>query len=238
MFYLLEIYYRSLFYFFFNLFLLTTLYCNKELLVWFVVLPFNFNKKAQNSFIYTHPTELFNIIFYLLFFIAILINLIYIIFICLDFFKTSLNKTKFQFFQKLSFIVFLLILTFNLIFLFYIIPCLFLFFESYNNTTNFGLDLIMELRIESYVKFFIDSLIVSNFLFYFILGLLLLIFSFNFIFLLKNKKLLFLINILLATFFSPPDIISQLSLFCVLTFLVELIFLVLLFKLKFNMVAY
>lgn len=238
MFYFLELYYRSLFYFIFNSALLPILYYNKELIIWVIVFPFNFNKKFQNHFIYTHPTEIFNIIIYLIFFIFLMINIIYVFFIFLDFSKTSINVTKFMFFKKLSFVTFILTIIFNLIFLLYIIPFLFVFFESYNNEKNFCFDLIMELRIESYTKFFITSLITSNLVFFFILLILLFICSFNFGLFLKNKKFFILTNILLATLFSPPDIISQIIIFFFLTFLLEIILLFLLFKIKFNMVTY
>lgn len=238
MFYFLEIYYRIFFLFVFNTSFFFILYFYKELLIWIIIFPFNFNKKFQNHFIYTHPTELFNTIFYLIFFICLIVNLIYIIVILLDFFKTSLIKSKFIFFQKLIVLIFVFCFSFNLIFIFYLIPFVFFFFESYNTTENVNLDLIMELRIESYIKFFIEYLILSNFIFYFIILLLLFIFLFKFILFLKNKKFIVLINILLSTLFSPPDIFSQLTIFFILSFLIELLFLTLLFKLKFNKVTY
>lgn len=241
MFYFLEIYYRFFFYVVFNISFLGIVYFYKELILWIIVFPFmltNYTNNFQTHFIYTHPTELFYIIFYLLFIFCIIINLIYIMLSLLDFFKTSVYYTKFSFFQKLTFYVVFLFMSCNVLFILYIIPFLFCFFESYNTVDIVNLNLHRELRIKSYVHFVIEYLIISNFLFYFIILIFTTIFSFNILFFLKHKKFFSFINILLSTFFSPPDIISQLILFIILSLLSEILFLILVFKIKFNKVIY
>lgn len=103
MFYFLEIYYRSFFYLFFNILFFSILYLYKEILIWSIVFPFmfvNLNKNLSQHFIYTHPTEIFNIIFYLIFSFCLIMNLIYIALMLLDFFKTSIIKTKVFFFKN------------------------------------------------------------------------------------------------------------------------------------------
>lgn len=241
MFYFFEIYYRGFFYVLFNIMLFGVLYLYKELILWITVFPLiliNYTNNFQTHFIYTHPTELFYIIFYLLFIFCIIINLIYIFLILLDFFKTSLCYTKFIFFQKINFYFFFLIVIFNVFFILYIIPFVFCFFESYNTADVVNLNLNRELRIKSYVNFFIEYLIISNFIFYFLIIIFIIIFSFNLLFFLKNKKFFSFINILVATLFSPPDVISQILLFVLLSLLIEFLFLILIFKLKFSKVTY
>jgi len=241
MFYFIDIYYRSLFFVFFNIILFFILYLYKELLLWIIVFPLFFvktNIKVQTHFIYTHPTELFNLLFYIILIFTGIINFLYLIVMLLDFLKTSINKTKLFFFQKLSLYFVFFLLIFNISFVVYISPFLFYFFESYNSLGIVSLNLQQEFRIKSYVRFFIDLLVLFNFAFYFVIIVLILIFLFSFLFFLRNKKFLIFLNILLATLFSPPDVFSQLILFLVLSFLMEIFFFILLFKLKFNMVTY
>ena len=159
-----------------------------------------------------------------------------------DFVKTSsykLEYKKINFFYIFFFWAFIL---FNIIFPLFLIPKIWLFFEKINIliTSTQAFQIFYELKINEYFSFLFLILIYLN------VCLLVIIFFFSFLVQLKIqyiitfKKIFYLINSLIATFLSPPDILSQIFLFFCLSLLFEILLLYLILQLKnsFNKVTY
>jgi hypothetical protein len=107
------------------------------------------------------------------------------------------------------------------------------FFQNFNIPSNSAtpLNFFFELRVQEYFSFVVDFLYLVNifsFIFIFLFGV---IFYFGLATVLYWKKLFFLLNLLAATFLSPPDISSQLIGFGLLSISLEVYFFIKLYDL-------
>jgi Sec-independent protein secretion pathway component TatC len=228
MFYLSELVFRVKF--FFVSFVLTAFlcYCYKEslLLIFSLSLLNNFSD-ALNSFIYTHPFELFKIHLYATLLLTgfLMIPLFFIQ--ILDFLKSSLTQSEYKKGVKVIFQLFFFILFVNIIAFLYFLPTLWNFFKNFNfeNTSTKTLNFFFELRVEEYFNFLIDFLSLINILILLFVCLFCIVCFFGLSNLINLKKLFVFINILFATLLSPPDVYSQmLCLFLLHLFFEGLVF--------------
>ena len=164
-----------------------------------------------SDLIYTHPIELVKIHMLSALLLSCFLILPYFFWMILDFFRSSLTKANYfrfrYFLRQFSFYVF----TFNFLSFVYFLPLLWSFFQNFNITSEVltPLTFFFELRVQEYF----------NFVFLFVLT-----FLFGLSTVLYWKKLFFLLNLVAATFLSPPDVSSQLISFGLLTFSFELYF--------------
>lgn len=238
MFYLKELYIRIIFSGIVTLSLFLIFYIYIKELIFLIVFPFIIqNKNLIKHFIYTHPIELLSSIIQIIFLLLFIFCIPYITWTTRDFLKSSLTKKEEKALYSILTKVCYLIILVNIIGFTFVFPIIWLFFESFNFKTNLNLKIYLELKIEDYIHFVIDYLYLTN------TAIIILLIIYNFIvynninFLLKNKKYITLMNIIIATFISPPDIVFQLILFMVLQILLEFIHFFILFKIKFNTVT-
>jgi Sec-independent protein secretion pathway component TatC len=237
MFYLKELVLRLKFFSFSFLLVLLFSYSYKNSLL--LIFSFSLLKAASadltvlNNLIYTHPIELVKIQMLSAFLLSFFVILPYFFWMCLDFFRSSLTKVQYTrigaFFQHFLGYCFL----FNLFSFVYFLPVLWNFFQNFNIPSNSAtpLNFFFELRVQEYFSFVVDFLYLVNifsFIFIFLFGV---IFYFGLATVLYWKKLFFLLNLLAATFLSPPDISSQLIGFGLLSISLEVYFFIKLYDL-------
>jgi len=190
-----------------------------------------------NTFIYNHPTELLKTQF-LTGFLFILLSLApYSIWLLLDFVKSCLSETEHKELRILAVIVFVIYGFLNLLCFVILFPYIWSFFQSLNTLKDYessSLVVFFELRIQDYFNFLIDFFYLINLLFFVFILFYTFIFYFGIISLITWKKLFIFINIMFATFLSPPDVYSQILVFLSLSFISEFIvaFYLYFFKLK------
>jgi len=232
MFYFKELIYRSIF-FIFSFFLVIILLFNySDLLFWLINIFFSFiNFKRNNFFIFTHPLEVLNVSINLVLFFSLLIIIPYLVWLTFDFLNTAffLDETK-KIKTQLN-ILFIYFITINIFNLFYFLPFLWKFLNNFNSIIIKSIFISMELRIENYLDFLIKYFILSNILFLIFLLIYFFVFFNKLILIMKNKNVLTIINIVIATIFSPPEVFFQLLIFSFLFIFYEInIFLLILFK--------
>jgi len=192
-----------------------------------------------NNLIYTHPLELIKIQLFSAVLLSFFFTLPYSGWLFLDFFRSSLTKAHYLacvvFFRQFLCGLYL----FNVLSFFYFLPVLWNFFQNFNSTSEVltSLNFFFELRVQEYFNFVLDFIYCVNLFSLLFLFLVSLTFFFGLSTVLSYKKLFFLLNLIAATFLSPPDVYSQLISFIVLTFSFELFFFFKLYDLhlKFNL---
>lgn len=184
-------------------------YYSFEILYLFVKPFLNYEK----NFIFTHLTEAFYTTIQLNFIVSIYILIPFIIYNIWCFFIPSTfleERKKYNFF--FSTIIISLVLSACFIF-FFLLPELYKFLLHFEINTSFMI-IKLEARIQSYVQlacniFFLCSIIFQIPLFFFIA------FEYGLItidFLIKNRSQVLFMNLLLAAFISPPDLLTQIIL--------------------------
>lgn len=244
MFYLREFFYR-LYYCLMSL-ILILIFCLLYKNVLFIIFFFSILTISDSSlllnidhFIYTHPIELFNIyiiIIYIFFFYFIFPYLIWQV---LDFLKTGFYTKEFQKIKFLYLLSCFIFLSCNLGAVFYLLPHLWSIFYSLNSTFEFKMliDIYYELKIKDYFFFIFLLLYYINLFLIFLFLIYLIIMTLPISKLIKQKKIFILINLLVATFLSPPDLLSQFFLLFFLTAFFEfglIIFNIVLKYIKYN----
>jgi len=170
-------------------------------------------------FVYTHLNEIFNSYLSLIFMCANNITLLIIMYHLFMFFKPSMYIKEYNEVKKL-FILFNVLWVSNIITLYYIIlPFSWKFFLSYQSTSILekSTSFFFEAKIQEYIYFIYELYYICfifNVFFYFIIFF---IQKFSF-----NKKYIYLIIFIFSTVITPPDVISQLMLSCVLIVIIEI----------------
>ena len=210
-------------------------YCYKEIILFLVVTPSYQNSANFNNFyfIFTDVIEIFNVYVKLSWFICFQSLLLYLIYHAVVFFSPALFFKEFKFLSEVSFFIFLIwIFLINLL-NFLIIPLFWDFFLSFQNTKNdYVINLHFEAKLMEYLHFYfnlyylfmsyLNIFIAMFFLFYNVID--------NLKLLKKIRKIVYFILILVSTFLSPPDVISQFMLSCFTIFIYELLFFILLVR--------
>jgi len=213
----------------------------KDLLLYLFTNVVTLNSKDNkilgvNYFIYTHPSELFEVYLTLIFYFSWLILFPYFLWNFLDFLKSGLIKSEYRYLYKTLIYLSILICLFNLLCFMSLFPNFWIFFESFNNIADSktNLNFFLELRIQDYFLFLKSFLYIVNVCLF---SFLCLCFLFNY-YGLKNllywKKLFIFFNIVFATLLSPPDVYSQLVILFTLTVIFEFIIFAYILQFKIN----
>lgn len=230
MFYILEIINRLKYLFLSFLFLFFITYNYYD--IFFIFLDFLFKKILNNTenfnyYIYTHPFELYYNHIYFCFIITTYTISPYIIWHFIDFNKTTFYFSEYNIIIKLfknSIIIFIIIYIF---FYSYIIPFFLQILQFAKETYNSPIfTIFFELKVQDFINFILYLNTILTLIIVFLLLITFIILNISIFFIIQNKKLLYLINILFATFISPPDIFSQLILLFFITIIIEIIFLI------------
>ena len=239
MFYFKELYFRVTISSICFIILILSFYFYKNTLLCYVSLPlFYLNLiKFSGYFIYTHPLELAQVLILLVVFFSLVFFIPYFIWSFFDFLKSSLFYYEYLFFKKFL-ILFIIIFFINIFCFKTFFPIIWLFFESFNTKFFFNIYVKMEIRVGEYIIFLMQYFILINILIFLIFLLYTFLYFKTASFLLKTKKFLLFLNILIATFLSPPDVFSQLFLFCFLYIILEFINFSIIYNTKINKVAY
>ena len=176
-------------------------------------------------FIYTDPTEIFIITFFIIFILFLYLYIPYFLWQLLDFFKSSFYCFEYNKINKIYiyFIFFILLINYFLVFFF--LPKIWLFFDTYNNfiILNQILEIYTELKIKEYYYFIFNILYSINFSLFFIYFFLFFLTNIKVIYLLSKRKLFFFLNLVFATLLSPPEVSGQIIILIFLTFICELL---------------
>ena len=195
----------------------------KNLLIPIISLSVISNSDRFGNFIYTNPTELLKVQFYLIVIFSLFILLPYLLWNILEFAKSSLFKYEYKKVKILSIFLIIFFYFSNILVNSLLFPKIWLFFENFNFSNNNAglLSFSPELKIEEYLNFLIDfTFVVNSFLILFLI-LLSILLKFGVSKLLKWKKLIILLNIVFATLLSPPDVYSQLTILIFLSIVLE-----------------
>lgn len=240
MFYIKDLFFRV----FYSLYTFSTviilLFLKKEILLALINnnLTKNFFDYTKNIFItitYNSPIDLLIIYFYIIIFFSFLLLLPYLLWLVFDFYKSSLSSSTYMqitYMLIFSLIIFLIIIT---IFFFLFLPLVWQFFEKTNawiEKTSY-LTFFQQLQFDKYFLFIKNFMIIFFYFYLFMLFLILISFKFKFNLLLTYRKFFLVVNIVVATFISPPDIFSQLCLFFLFTCMFEILCLFFLTLLKY-----
>lgn len=235
MLYIKEIYYRVVFFVFclLNSFIIS--YTFRNTLLDFIVLPFIMsNKHFISYFIYTHPIELTKVIFVVVFTFTLCFSLPYLFWSIKDFFRTTINKGHLKKTNSIIFYYSIFTIFFNFSCFLFLFPFMWNFLESFNKNSSLNVSVLLELRIEEYINFIVDYFILINIIICFLYVILITLVYINTSLIIKNKKIYFLLKLVLATALSSPEIIVQLLILFLLVGLFEAGLFLLFFKLKFN----
>ncbi len=181
----------------------------------------------EKNFIFTDLTEAFYTTIKLSFIISFYILIPFIIYQFWCFFIPSSfleQRQKYNFF----FITIVILLLMSVSFIYFLVlPELYKFLLDFEITTNF-MNIQLEARIQSYVE-----LACKIFLFFSILFQVplfcIIAFQYDLItsdFLVKNRSHIFLLNLFLSAFISPPDILTQILLALCLQITCEILILI------------
>lgn len=240
MFYLNEIFFRLKFVFLSVSLLLCLCYFYKDILL--TIFSISLLNSASSSaikfsdFIYTHPIELFKTHFCFAILIITFFILPLILWQTLDFLKSSLNKSSYLNYLRLSVNSVTFIYVINSFSFIYLLPNIWFFFKNFNNSENSSqiLKFFFELRVEEYFNFVFDFFYLTNTLILVFLFLFLLVSFFGVSNVIYWKKLFIFTNIVCATLLSPPDVYSQITILILLSFSFESILFFSLYFLNIN----
>jgi len=196
-------------------------YCYKETLLFFTI---KFLSLEPLYFITTNVTEIITSYFYLSYFNGTLFASVIIFYHFIGFISPCLYTNEFLFIKNYILITIFFIILSILILNNCIVPYLWNFFLSFQNY-NMTINLYFEGKLNEYVEFYITSCIV----FFFISQLVLTVFFFSSK--IKNissivkyyRKIVYVLFLILATIFTPPDVFSQLLIFSLSQFFYELL---------------
>ena len=203
----------------------TITYFYKEIF-FFEILKINSSKTNTefNYFIVTNITELFTTYLKLSYFISNQIICVYVLINFLYFASPGLYKNEYKF---LLFFIKLVIVFWALSFGFlyhFFAPLMWKFFLSFQKTlVNQLLNVHFEAKIAEYLEFYIKICYHCNMQFQILVCLILFFSYFNTNkHLVKNyRKIWYLLFLLLGTIMTPPELINQIIVFCVLIVIFE-----------------
>lgn len=224
MFYIYELALRN--FFLFLSFSLTSFICYtyRKDLFFILLLPSFQTNHPITHLIFTNPVEVFKISIFIVLLFTFVFWLPYLLWNCLDFLRPALYTNEVKKFQKYLFIGFFLFLFGNLSTYYFCLPTLWDFFSSFEERTQL-IDIVLELKAESYFDFIFDTLLLSNFLLFSNIFFFLLLLKISNLPLIQAiisfKKFVYVCFLLIGTLLTPPDIFSQILVFSILIVLYE-----------------
>lgn len=234
MFYFFEVIYRLSYLFLSILISCLILYFYKNYIITLLSVSLLSDVNFVKNLVYMHPMELFKSYLTLIIFFSTFFHIPTFFWHVSDFLKSGLSFKEYNYLSSFFFKSFLVFLFINLFSFFKILPVIWSFFNffglSLGNSELFQFSL--ELRLKDYLSFigsfsYFINLIVVLFLILFLLTNL-----FGISNILYWKKLFIFFNIMFATFLSPPDVYSQISILVFLSFILEMFLFLSIFVLK------
>ncbi len=224
MFYIYELALRNFFLFLSFSFTSFICYTYRKDLFFILLLPSFQTNHPITHLIFTNPVEVFKISIFIVLLFTFLFWLPYLLWNCLDFLRPALYSNEVKKFQKYLFLGFLFFLFGNLSTYYFCLPTLWDFFSSFEERTQL-IDIVLELKAESYFDFIFDTLLLSNFLLFSNIFFFLLLLKISNLPLIQAiisfKKFVYVCFLLIGTLLTPPDLFSQILIFSILIVLYE-----------------
>jgi len=205
MFYINEVKLRLVYVLIFLILLLSLLFYYKHLFIFFFTSPIIYIESITHL-IYTDPSELLKTYFIVILFVFLYYLFFFLFWQYLDFLKSSLFLWEYKKSLFVFFIVKILVIFVNLFSINFLIPFTWNFFNDFSNSTRIirSLNIFLELRVEYYFNFLINYFLLANLLLFFFFFLNYICFNSNIKNLFIFRKLFIFLNIMFATFLSPP----------------------------------
>ncbi len=224
MFYIYELALRSLF-------LLLSFGCTglicynyRKDLFFILLLPSFQTNHPITHLIFTNPVEVFKISIFIVLLFTFVFWLPYLLWNTLDFMRPALYTKEVKNMEKYINGGFFIFLLGNLATYYFCLPTLWDFFSSFEERTQL-IDIVLELKAESYFDFIFDTLLLSNLLLLVYFVFFWLLFKVSNLPLIQAiisfKKLFYVCFLLIGTLLTPPDIYSQIVVFTSLVFVYE-----------------
>ena len=198
----------------------------KEFIIYSITIPIiESQKDIQNVyFIYTNLTDIFDAyikIFLLVAFQSFIFACSYQIF---SFLTPALYKTEHKIFKNMLWVTTLSVNITHLLLCKIIIPLTIIFFENLQySLEESGLIFYFENKINEYITFYIQIYFIT-----YIVCMLFLVFTLYFFhqsekknYVKTQRKAIYITSYIIAAFITPPDVISQIILFSVITLIFE-----------------
>jgi Sec-independent protein secretion pathway component TatC len=228
MFYIIELIVRVKYIIFSFFFLFLICLINSNNIILLVIQPiFKYKHLTPTDFyfIYTNPTELYVYSLYIVFFMLILVLLPFVIWQIKDFFKTSLYSLEYDYINRQYVFLISYFLVINFGFPLFFLPKIWCFLDVINLYISdyYLFNIFLELKINEYFLFLIKLLYYVNLSFITLYIYISLIVKFDYTTIIFFKKIFIFVNLLLATFLSPPEVLSQVLFLVLLTLFLEII---------------
>ena len=206
-------------------------YSNKEVLL-FLTVKTNLEVNEKFYFIATSVIEIFNSYLNLVYFVSFQCLFFFILFHFISFLFPALYS-----FERLKIRSWLFLscagwVLGSYIFDRLVLPVCWAFFLSFQNTSQYSLNIFLELSIEKYLAVYYKVYYLTIFFFQILIGFLVFVdtLTTTIKFLKKTRMLVYFFMILSATFFTPPDIFSQLAVFGVSSIIYEISMVIIVLK--------
>ncbi len=201
-------------------------YSYKKDLLFLLLLPSFQTNHPITHLIFTNPVEVFKITIFIVLLFTFIFWLTYVIWNCVDFLRPALYTKEVKKIENLVLGGLCFFVLGNLSTYYLCLPTLWDFFSSFEEHTHL-IDIVLELKAESYFDFIFDTLILSNLLFsgyMFFFWLLLKMADISVLqAILAFKKYVYLFFLLIGTILTPPDVPTQLIVFGSLICLYEIL---------------
>nr|AIB08096.1 SecY-independent transporter protein [Neoporphyra perforata] len=211
-FFVVELKFRF-FYFFFSFlscFVITVNY--HEAIFFFSTYSFSFINEGR--FITTHIAELFSTYIYISFNLIIFLNFPYAYYHCSQFISSSWYKSQVWFFKNIQIATFSFFTLSLVLCYFFILPYVYIFFNSWAITLVYAFQVQLEARIETYIWWTLQTtLLLSNIIYFFSTRIVYFYMLDNMInlhiFYRRNKKSTLFLLCLATSMYLPPETIVQ-----------------------------
>lgn len=213
------------------LFLFFVSYLHKEILLYLTVKP-NINLNEKFYFIATNALEILNSYINLAYFISFQFTIYIMLFHIVSFVSPALYNLELSKLKNLiSLSIFIWVMS-NWVFHKLTLPVCWRFFISFQNKSMNFVNIFLELRIEKYLEMYYNIYYINIFLFQILLIFFLFLDKLPFLltFVKKTRKIMYFLFIIVATFITPPDVLSQLFIFGFLTINYEIGIIILVLK--------
>ncbi len=212
-------------------------YSYRKDLFFILLLPSFQTNHPITHLIFTNPVEVFKISIFIVLLFTFMFWLPYFIWNCLDFMRPALYTKEVKKIEKLINGGFFLFLIGNLSTYYLCLPTLWDFFSSFEERT-YLIDIVLELKAESYFDFIFDTLFLANVL----LGAFIIFFWFllrisNIPILqaiISFKKYIYVFFLIIGTVLTPPDVLSQIIVFFSFVIIYELVCFILILYLNYK----
>ena len=214
-------------------------YFYKEILLFLIIQLNIFSKLTAASsstlfyFIFTDVTEIFSVYMQLIFFFSFQVFFLYFVYHLFCFFAPAIFKFEYYYFVKMIKVSLSLWLLSVFFVNYFLVPSMWDFFLSFPFlSSTYSINLHFEARLSEYLFFYIKLYYICIFYLQ-IFTILFLFFSYKKVdkkYIKKFRKFYYYCFILLSTFLSPPDVLSQILISVFIISLYEVLLLNIIFQ--------